>query len=126
MTLAEVVKILDCDVLTGADELEMTVNTGCGCDLMSDVLAFIKSESLLLTGLNNTQAIRTAEIAEVKAVCFVRGKRPSSEMINLALSKGIVLLTTLLPMFEACGKLFANGLAGCSSQMDSSRSSQAD
>lgn len=84
----------------------------CGCDLMSDVLLFIKPNSLLLTGLTHTQVIRTAEIAEIKAICFVRGKKPNEEMIRLAKEKGIWLLATRLPMFESCGKLYQEGLPG--------------
>ena len=114
MTLEEAREILKAEVITGTKNLQMEVKMGCGCDLMSDVLAFIKSESLLLTGLTNTQVIRTAEIADIKAVCFVRGKRPDEETIRLAESKGIPLLLTRLPMFESCGQLYKNGLHGCS------------
>ena len=86
----------------------------CGADLMSDVLAFTKSDSLLLTGLTNPQVIRTAEIAEIKAVCFVRGKRPQAETVALAQEKGIPLLCASLPMYESCGRLYGSGLPGCS------------
>ncbi len=116
MTLREVVQLLDCRVLSGSEDLDLTVQAGCGCDLMSDVLAFIKPKALLLTGLNNIQAVRTAEIAEINAICFVRGKQPNEEMVDMAASKRIALLTTSLPLFEACGKLFAAGLLGCSQQ----------
>ena len=114
MTLEEVKEILKAEVITGAGNLGMEVKMGCGCDLMSDVLAFIKTESLLLTGLTNTQVIRTAEMADIVAVCFVRGKRPDEETIRLAKSKDLPLLTTQLPMFESCGQLYQNGLIGCS------------
>jgi predicted transcriptional regulator len=114
MTLEEVKEILKAEVITGSNNLQMEIKMGCGCDLMSDVLAFIKPESLLLTGLTNTQVIRTAEIADIKAICFVRGKRPDEEVIRLAKSKGLPLLTTQLPMFESCGRLYRNGLIGCS------------
>jgi len=119
MTIKEVINILDeCRVITRGNDPGMVVKAGCGCDLMSDVLAYIKPGAMLLTGLNNPQAIRTAEIADIKAVCFVRGKKPSPEMIEMAQGRGIVLLTTSLPMFEACGRLFTHGLVGCSSFPD--------
>ena len=114
MTLEEIKEILKAEVITGSNNLDMEVKMGCGCDLMSDVLAFIKSESLLLTGLTNTQVIRTAEIADVAAICFVRGKKPAEETIRLAKSKGLPLLMTELPMFESCGRLYKKGLIGCS------------
>ena len=114
MILEKVKEILKVEVIVGADELQMEIRMGCGCDLMSDVLAFIKSGSLLLTGLTNPQVIRTAEMADIKAVCFVRGKKPDRETVELAKSKNIPLLSTDLPMFEACGKLYKEGLVGCS------------
>jgi len=114
MTLEEVMEILNAEVIVGSDNLQMDIKMGCGCDLMSDVLAFIKSDSLLLTGLTNPQVIRTAEIADIKAICFVRGKTPDEETIQLAESKGIPLLMTQLPMFESCGQLYQKGLCGCS------------
>jgi predicted transcriptional regulator len=114
MTLEEIKRILKADVITDAKNLQMEIKMGCGCDLMSDVLAFIKSESLLLTGLTNKQVVRTAEISDIKAICFVRGKRPDEEVTRLAESKGIPLLMTQLPLFESCGRLYKNGLCGCS------------
>ncbi len=114
MTLAEVKKILDCEVLQG-DKLETTeIITACGCDLMSDVLQFIRPDSLLLTGLTHPQAVRTAEIADVRAICFVRGKKPDGKTTRLAKDKGIWLLATQLPLFESCAKLYNGGLLGCS------------
>ena len=114
MTLEEVKEILRAEVITGSSSLQTEVKMGCGCDLMSDVLAFVKSESLLLTGLTNMQVVRTAEMADIAAICFVRGKKPDGEVIKLADSKGLPLLTTELPMFESCGQLYKHGLIGCS------------
>ena len=114
MTLEEVKEILNAEVITGFNNLEMEVKMGCGCDLMSDVLAFIKSDSLLLTGLTNIQVIRTAEMADIVAICFIRGKKPDEEIIRLAKSKGLPLLVTQLPLFESCGQLYKKGLVGCS------------
>ena len=114
MNLQTVKEILDAEVIVGHDALQMEIKMGCGCDLMSDVLAFVKSGSLLLTGLTNKQVVRTAEMSDIKAICFVRGKKPDSETIELAKNKHIPLLLTPLPLFEACGKLYNVGLAGCS------------
>ena len=113
MTLEEVKEILKAEVIIGSNDLQMEVKMGCGCDLMSDVFAFIKTGTLLLTGLTNIQVIRTAEMADIKAICFVRGKRPDEETIRLAESKDLPLLTTQLPMFESCGRLYKKGLVGC-------------
>ena len=114
MLLGEVKRILEAEVLTGDGLDSVEVEMACGADLMSDVLAHIKSGSLLLTGLTNQQVVRTAEIASVRAICFVRGKRPTPQVVALAARNEIPLLTTGLPMFESCGLLFGSGLPGCS------------
>ncbi len=114
MRLGKIKKILDAKVIAGSDDINIDVKMGCGCDLMSDVLAFVKPGSLLLTGLTNPQVIRTVEIADIRAVCFVRGKKPDKETIKLAKSKNVPLIITDLPLFEACGKLYKEGLSGCS------------
>ena len=114
MTLEDVRRILEAQVITGADLLDQEVKMACGSDLMSDVLSFVKPESLLLTGLTNPQVVRTAEMADISAICFVRGKRPDQDTVKLAQSKNIPLLTTPVPMFESCGRLWKQGLPGCS------------
>src|SRR5512136_1895184 len=113
MRLDEVREILGCEVVAGHDRLDTEVKAGCGSDLMSDVLAFIKADALLLTGLANRQAVRTAQVADVRAIVFVRGKRPDDETISLAKEGGLPLLVTDLLLYEACGRLYARGLAGC-------------
>ena len=114
MKLADIENILGAKVLVGMDSLQNDVKKACGCDLMSDVLSFVESGALLLTGLTNPQVVRTAEMADIAAICFVRGKNPPQETIKLAESRNIPLLTTPLPMFESCGRLWQKGLPGCS------------
>ena len=114
MTLEDVRRILEAEVIVGDDLLSKDVVMACGSDLMSDVLSFVKSEAILLTGLTNPQVVRTAEMADLVAICFVRGKKPGQETIEIAKSKNIPLLTTSLPMFESCGRLHREGLSGCS------------
>ena len=114
MTLQEVKRILNAQMIIPPQDPQMEIKMACGCDLMSDVLAFIKEEALLLTGLTNLQVVRTAEMANIKALVFVRGKRPDRETIALAMVQKIPLLLTNLPMYEACGRLYQNGLPGCS------------
>jgi predicted transcriptional regulator len=114
MTLEEVKTILGADVVLGSDLDKITVEMGCGADLMSDVLAFTKTGALLLTGLTNAQVVRTSDMADVVAICFVRGKSPPEETVELARSHDLPLLLTQLPMFEACGRLYRQGIKGCS------------
>lgn len=110
MTLERVAEILECTVLSGNEQMQMEVNICCGSDLMSDVLAFSKPECLLLTGLSNSQSVLTADVADVKAIVYVRGKRPDENALKLAQTKKIPILSTRNVMFEACGKLYAAGL----------------
>ncbi len=114
MKLKQISEILEAEILVGEASIDLEVEMVCGADLLSDVLAFTKSGSLLLTGLTHPQVIRTAEIAEVKAVCFVRGKRPPDETIELAKGRDIPLLCTPLLMYESCGRLYSHALPGCS------------
>lgn len=114
MKLKEIKEILEAEIIVNSADLEIEIKMACGADLMSDVLAFIKAEALLLTGLVNVQVVRTAEMADIKAICFVQGKKPPPETIELAKTKRIPLLTTRLPMYESCEKLYQKGLRGCS------------
>jgi predicted transcriptional regulator len=116
MKLNDVKNILEAEVIVGTDLLGEDVTIACGCDLMSDVLSYVKPGALLLTGLCNTQVVRTAEMADLRAICFVRGKKPSQETIEMAESKNIPLLTTPLLLFESCGRLHREGLSGCSEE----------
>jgi len=111
MKLYEVKEILDAEVLSGEDKLDQEVFGACGADLMSDVLAWKGDKGVLLTGLTNPQVGRTAEVVgDVKCIVFVRGKRPSTETVELAKEAGIVLMRCKYPMFVACGLLFSRGL----------------
>ena len=112
MVLHEIMNILNAEVLACKDSLDIEVTAIKASDLMSDVLTMSDSGVLLLTGLTNVQAVRTAEIAELSAIVFVRGKKPEKETIDLAEEKNIPLLATQLPLYESCGLLFQNGLSG--------------
>jgi len=114
VNLREIRDILEATVLTGEDLLDREPSSACGSDLLSDVLAFTKENSLLLTGLTNSQVIRTAEMSDLIAIVFVRGKKPDASTVELASLKKIPLLATPLPMYESCGRLYLKGLRGCS------------
>ena len=110
MNLKEIKSILEANVLCGENFLSKKIDVVYGSDLMSDVLTFVESGSLLLTGLTNSQVVRTAEMAEISAICFVSGKTPQKETLQLAEEKQIPLLTTKYSMYEACGRLYKEGL----------------
>ena len=110
MTIAELRDLLDAEVLCGGDLLQSEIHSACGSDMMSDVLAYVKDQAVLLTGLVNSQVIRTAEMMDMICVVFVRSKRPTFEMMTIAEDSGIAVLATKMRMYEACGTLYANGL----------------
>ena len=112
MTIKQVMETLDAELLTPEADLTREVHAACGSDMMSDVLAFVKDQSVLLTGLVNPQVVRTADMMDMVCVVFVRGKEPSAEMVELAEDRGIALLNTPLRMFTACGLLYERGLHG--------------
>ncbi|HUV09183.1 MAG TPA: DRTGG domain-containing protein [Spirochaetia bacterium] len=111
--LTEIIKVLDAEVITSFGEERIEIEMICASDLMSDVLSFSKSNALLITGLINPQTVRTAEIVEISAICFVHGKQPQEETVKLAEKNEIILLLTKFSMFEACGRLYLLGLTGC-------------
>ena len=111
MKVRDVVKILKADILVEGD-LDLEVRTACGSDMMSDVLAFVKDQSVLLTGLTNPQVVRTAEMMDMHCIIFVRGKIPGPDILQMAEARGIVVMTSPKRMYEACGLLYTNGLRG--------------
>jgi predicted transcriptional regulator len=114
MKLKEIIETLQAKVVVHDDTMpDKEITMVCGSDLMSDVLSFIKPGALLLTGLTNSQVARTAEMADIVSICFVRGKMPLQETIDLAKEKSISLLSTGHTMFESCGILYQKGLHGC-------------
>ena len=114
MTLQEIKEILKCDVLCGEEVLDsLQIEKAFAADLLSDVLAYAKEGTLLLTGITNQQVVRTVEMLELRGIIFVRGKKPDAETITLARSKNIPMLTTRYLMFETCGRLYQRGLTGC-------------
>ena len=113
MKLGDVLSIIEGKAISKNIDLDMEINMGCGADLMSDVLSFTHEGTLLMSGLTNPQVVRTAEVAGIKAIVFVRGKVPPEETIALAEERGIPLLASKYTMFETCGKLYKAGLSGC-------------
>ena len=112
MYLKEVKDILNAELLCGEDKLDVEVLSACGSDFMSDVLAYVKNQAVLLTGLVNPQVVRTADMMDMKCIVFVRGKRPDENMLALARERGMVIMATKLPMYPACGRLYHAGLRG--------------
>lgn len=112
MRLHEVRDILEAEVLWGGEYLDQEIQSACGSDFMSDVLAYVKEQALLLTGLVNPQVVRTAEMMDMKCIVFVRGKVPNQAILDMAQERNIVIMSSRRRMYSACGLLYTNGLAG--------------
>ncbi len=110
MKISTIQEIIDAEIVCGEEFLEDEVHSACGSDMMSDVLAYVKDQAVLLTGLCNPQVIRTAEMMDMRCVVFVRSKCPTEEMIRLAKESDLVVMKTNKRMYEACGKLYVGGL----------------
>jgi len=119
LKLREVKEILDANVIVGEEKLDMEVKTAFGADLMSDVIAFAKAGSLLLTGLTNPQVVKTAASRNIAAIILVRGKEPSSEATEMAKDLQIPILTTKYILFETAGILYSKGIVGCLKKVES-------
>ncbi len=113
-TFKTVIRTLEAKVLTGNVDEDERIQSVCASDLMSDVLSFSSSQALLVTGLTNPQVVRTADVTDIAAICFVFGKIPRKETIELAENSGIILLSTDLSLYCTCGKLYDLNIPGCS------------
>lgn len=112
MKISTIKELLDAEVLCCEENIGRHVYSACGCDLMSDVLAYVKDQAVLLTGLVNPQVIRTAVMMDMNCIVFVRSKLPSEDMLQLARESGIVVMQSEKRLYEACGILYSNGLVG--------------
>lgn len=110
MKISKIRELLCAEVVCGEEMLEEDVHSACGCDMMSDVLAYVKDQAVLLTGLCNLQVVRTAVMMDMKCIVFVRSKKPTEDIIELARDSGIAVLTSDERMYSACGILYTNGL----------------
>jgi predicted transcriptional regulator len=112
MKLAEIVRHLECEPLWDSGKMGTEVTSCMASDMMSDVLAYAKPGSLLITGLISSQSVRTAEVADFAGIVYVRGKKPDEQTIELAKELLIPLFSTEHGMFEACWILRSAGLEG--------------
>lgn len=112
MKIQEIRDVLDAKIVSGNELMDLEVHSACASDMMSDVLAFVKDQAVLITGLANPQVIRTALMMDMVCVVFVRGKQPDQMSINLAKEKGIVILSCNHRMYTAAGLLYLHGLRG--------------
>jgi predicted transcriptional regulator len=118
MKLSEIIKHANGEVLNPSVFSDYDIVGGCGADLMSDVLAAVKPGAVLLTGLCNPQVVRTAHVADVRAIVFLRGKQPTPEIVELATQENIPLISSKMGMFELCGRLYKAGLHSLESNWD--------
>lgn len=112
MKIKEICTLLHAKVLFGEEVLDSEICTAFGCDMMSDALAYVNNRTILITGLCTLQVLRTAEMLDIPAVVFIRGKQPTEDMLELAQENGTCILSTEMTMFNSCGILYEAGLRG--------------
>ena len=110
MKLKEIQKLLEAEVICGAENLDSEVHAAFASDFMSDILAMASDEEVLITGMLNPQVVRTAEMVDMSCIIFVRGKRPGEDIIKLAKESGMSVMSTKKLMFTSCGILYSSGL----------------
>lgn len=110
MNLNEIISLSEGEVLTPELTTDVNIHGGCCADLMSDVLAYSRPRAVLLTGLTNPQVVRTAQMADFRAIVFIRGKKPQAETIEIAIQENIPLISSPLGMFDLSGRLHDAGL----------------
>ena len=120
MKLIEIIHLINGVVCTPEVRLEWDIKGAFGADLMSDVLASIQPDAILLTGLCNPQVVRTAQMADIRAIILVRGKQPPRETIELAIAENIPIISCPYGMFEVCGLLYQAGLPSVERNVQSS------
>ena len=116
MKLKDIVSCLEAETLVVSSEEapEKEFRFAFATDLMSDALAMIQEspeDTLLISGLANVQTLRTAEMLDLDTIVFVRGKMLSDEIIQMGRDSGLNLYATKCTMYEACGRLYAEGLS---------------
>lgn len=113
MKIRDIVTAINAEVLVAdKQQLDMEVCSACASDMMSDVLAFVKEQAVLVTGLVNPQVVRTAEMMDMKCIIFARGKKPDKVTLELAQSKKVIVMVTKHRLYTVCGILYSNGLSG--------------
>ena len=110
MRLKDVAEMLNGRTVCGKEQLDKEVEFAFASDLMSDVLTVQKDNMILLTGLANVQALRTAEMSDISCIVLVRNKKANEDMLKLGKESGIVIIECPCSMFKASGLLFNNGL----------------
>ncbi|WP_353894279.1 DRTGG domain-containing protein [Proteinivorax hydrogeniformans] len=113
MNLKKVSQLVGGKVIAGEEFLNREIKAAYGADLLSDVLAFTESGTLLLTGLVNSQVVRTAEMLDLCGIVVVRGKEVEGDTLKLAKECNMTIIVTDKTMFESCGILFHHGVKPC-------------
>ena len=110
MKISEIVALVEGMVVCGEKHLDEEIDFAFASDLMSDVLTLRTTDFLLITGLANTQALRTAEMSDLKFILFARGKEVTQDMLDLANDNDIMLISTRFSVFKTSGILYGAGL----------------
>ena len=110
MKIKDIASVVEGSILCSPEAADTDISSACAFDMMSDVLAYVRDQGALITGLVNPQVVRTAVMVDIECIVFVCGKRPNEDMIKLAENYNIVFIATDMSTYEAAGRLYAAGL----------------
>ena len=110
MKIKDIASVVEGSILCSPEAADTDIASACAVDMMSDVLAYVRDQGALITGLVNPQVVRTAVMVDIACIVFVCGKRPDADMIKLAENYKIVFIATEMSTYEAVGRLSAAGL----------------
>ncbi len=79
-------------------------------DLLSWVMGRAKEDSAWITIMSNSNVIAVATLADVSCVILAEGVTLEDDVLNLAIDKGVNVLSTHLNAFEASKELQSLGL----------------
>ncbi|MBN1327098.1 MAG: transcriptional regulator [Candidatus Cloacimonetes bacterium] len=113
MKLRDIIKALDAELLVKLNDLDQEVTCAFGSDLISDILHCTQEKTLLLTGLTNPQVVRLSDMIDLYGIIFVRGKRPSPDLIKMAQERELPLISTMYTLYKSSGILYNLGLRSC-------------
>ena len=113
MKLKEIAELLEAEIFCTEEQLEEEIPCAFGSDLISDILMCTKEPTLLLTGLTNPQIVRLADMIDLLGIIFVRGKKPTDELIEMAKDRGLPMISTAFTLYKSSGILYNNGLRSC-------------
>jgi DRTGG domain len=79
-------------------------------DMVSDVIANAKAGNLLVTVQVHANALAAANLVDVCGIIVAQGKKPTDDVVRMAVKAEISIFSTELSRWQAATKLYEAGL----------------